>query len=217
MSSSRTTGEIFVDFCNESSLLQHIDQPTHKAGSILDLLLCDESSFSNVSSLKILPPLSSTCDHNIINFSLYFENESLHQNKNRTYYSYNKGNYNAINSELLNINWEEVMSNMNFNAQKIYDYFVNKMKSLMKLHIPLSRYNPSVKQPQHITKLAKQKKSLYRKLKTDPSLRNQYKSLSLKYDKSVSNWREKTESMICESGNTTSFYKYTNKRMKFTT
>ena len=213
LSSSTSTGDIFLDFCNEESLQQHIDFPTHNSGSLLDLLLCDEFSSRNLNSIESAPPLTATCDHNIINFSLFYENISKPQDTILPYLCYKKGNYELINSKLDLINWEEVMSALNFNVQKIYDYFINQITSLVKLYVPTSQYKSTIKQPRHITRMAKQKKVLYRKLKSDPSLKAKYKALSIKYDKLVANWHEKVESRLCENGSASSFYKYANKKL----
>ena len=106
------------------------------------------------------------------------------------------------------------MFTLTFDIQKIYDYFINELNSLSKLYIPVARFKPSIKQPRHITNMAKQKRNLYRKLKLDLSLKQKYKLLSQEYDKLVSNWHDKIESKVCENRNASSFYKYANKKFK---
>ena len=168
-SSSTTSGEIFIDFCIQHSLEQHINKATHKYGSILDLILCDKASFTNLESINILSPLSTTCDHNIITFSLYYETSSS-QKQPLPYLCYNRGDYDQINQKLSIIPFEEIISRLNYNVQDIYDYFINEMNTLVQQHVPLSKYRPTIKQPKSISNLAKKKKSLYCKLKLNPSL-----------------------------------------------
>ena len=214
LSSSNKAGKQFLKFCTNLSLNQKIDKPTFKSGSILDLLLCDDISSALLNSVEILPPLTTTCDHNTITFSLFIENmEKLNTNPGE-FFCYQKGNYDAINSELNTINWEHIFSSLDFNIQHIYDHFILIVKTLTNKYIPTSKFKTTVRQPKHITKLAKRKTVLYRKYKLDSSLKNEYKELSLNYDKAVSNWHNTVETRLCESGDTSSFYKYARKKLK---
>ena len=55
--STTKAGEMFLDFCVETGLSQYVQEPTHKSGSVLDLLLCEEPCHKHVSSICIRPPL----------------------------------------------------------------------------------------------------------------------------------------------------------------
>ena len=62
--------------------------------------------------------------------------------------------------------------------------------------------------------MAKQKRLLFKKCKSDPSLKTDYKNLCTQYKKDVSAWYDRIESKLCNSGNPSTFYKYANKKMK---
>ena len=49
--SSTKSGQIFLDFCEDYGIDQHIDESTFISGSILDLLLCDNVSYRKINSI----------------------------------------------------------------------------------------------------------------------------------------------------------------------
>ena len=207
-------GETFLDFCIETGLHQYVLEATSTSGSILDLLLCNEFAFRKVSSICIRPPLSTTCDHNLIEIQLELENTRDTSSSVPIIYRYNAGNYDLMRQTLSAINWTEIFVYCNFDVQQIYNHFLMIIHSLIRQHIPTTKFKSKVRQPKHITNLAKKKNKLYQKLKTDISFKDEYKAISKIYDKAVSGWYDKTEQRVCQSGNTRNFYKCANKKMK---
>jgi hypothetical protein len=130
------------------------------------------------------------------------------------FFKYREGDYQQINKSVSAIDWYLVFYNLNFDAQKIYDYFVELMHTLMRQYIPTSTFQKTVRQPRHITRMARQKKNLYKKLKANKKLKAEYLELSKKYDRTVAQWYDAVESKICQSKNRNCFYKYANKKMK---
>ena len=57
------TSDFFICLCRRLNLMQVIQEHTCNTGHILDLLLCDVVSSSNLLSHEICPPLAHTCDH----------------------------------------------------------------------------------------------------------------------------------------------------------
>jgi hypothetical protein len=213
-SKANPAGRCFLDYCIASGLKQHIMQPTCKSGNILDLLLCDEISQRPLQSIEILPPLSTTCDHNIIKFSLYVETVQNLCDKIPPSFDYDRGDYESMNRELAQMNWPEVFSKYDMDIQRIYDFFLGKITSIRQEFVPLKRFRKHFKHPKHIINAAKQKTALYRKMQSDSSLKDEYKQLSKHYDKLVSSWYSKLELKVCESRNNLAFYKYANKKLK---
>ena len=207
-------GQHFLDYCVSTGLKQHITHPTCKSGNTLDLLLCDEISQRPLHSIDVLPPLSTTCDHNIIKFSLYIETVPINCDEVPPSFDYDRGDFESMNRELAQINWPEVFSNNDMDIQRIYDFFLGKITSLRNKYVPLKRFRKHFKQPKHIIKAAKEKTALYHKLQSDNSLKKEYKQLSRQYDKLVSSWYSKMELKVCESRNSSAFYKYANKKLK---
>ena len=212
--SSQKAGKNFIEFCEEAGLLQQVLEPTTKTDSTLDLLLCDELSLRQITSLNILPPLSSTCDHSMIECKIATENIKDTCANIPHFFKYHEGDYKAINECLSAIDWNLVFHNLSFDVQSIYDYFVKLMQTLIRQHIPTSTFRTTVRRPKHITRMVRQKKKLYRKLKTNKNLKTEYRKLSKKYDQAVSLWYDAIENRICQSKNQNSFFKYANKKMK---
>ena len=214
LTGSKIKENSFVNLCANAGLVQRIAEPTTKHDSVLDLLFCDDLSFGIISSIDILPPLCSTCDHCIIDFKQSIENASDSCANIPKSYRYAAGDYDSINKELLAINWNEVFYKCNFNVQQIYDHFLMIMHSLMNKYIPTFTFKKTVRQPKHIKKMAKKKKNLYKKLKRDKSLKAEYQELSKRYDNTVRSWYDAVESKVCKSKNSKSFFKYANKKMQ---
>ena len=212
--SKTKVGEAFLDFCIESALYQHVVEPTHKSGSLLDLLFCNDLSSRRISSVHVRPPLSTTCDHSVIEFILEMEDIQKLSSNTPLVRRYNLGNYEEINRNLLSINWNSVFANLNYNTQLIYDYFLKIVHSLMHQYIPTSKFKNALRQPKHIKKLANQKRKLHRILKKNKYVKPEYKKLSKMYDKAVVSWNDEIENRVCQNGNSKGFYKYANKKLQ---
>ena len=212
--SSTKPGNTFLDFCFKCGLHQYIEEPTTNKDSLLDLLLCDQTSASRLTSVTVLPPLTSTCDHSIIDVSLCLDNLNTKYQSIPTSYNYRKGNYEQINLMLSNVDWEAVFRDFKNDVQSIYDYFLDLVHSLVRKYIPSNTFKIKPRQPKHLTKLAKKKRSLYKKSKSNPRLKEEYKNLSKEYDRAVSSWYDTIENKVCLSDQGSSFYKYANKKLK---
>ena len=212
--SCNKASSMFLDFCIESGLLQQVQEPTSKHGSTLDLMLCDELSLRKVTSVEVLPPLTSTCDHSMLEINLDTTSDKNASVNIPEFYVYRKGDYHMINKRLSEINWSLVFSNLNNDVQKIYNYFVKLMHTLMQEYIPKANFKKTVKRPSYINKMAKQKKKLYKRLKSNGNLKREYNEFSRKYDKAVAMWYDSIERKVCQGGNQNSFFKYANKKMK---
>ena len=205
----------FLDFCIENTLQQCIDVPTHEKGNILDLLLCNPLAHNSLISTSVLPPLSSSCDHSMISFSLKFAfKEPLE--KSFIYPDFHNANYALINQELEKVNWDSLF-NSGLDFQSMYNEFILSLHAIIARFVPLkSSKSKRHGRPKHISKLLKQKLSLYKKVKTNPSLKNEYKALSKNYEKVVNDWHDKKESKICNNPSNKKFFNLVKKKMHYT-
>ena len=64
------SSEYFVELCCDQNFIQHVLQPTHDSGNILDLLLCDWCYATWLVSYEICPPFSNSCDHSGLLFRI---------------------------------------------------------------------------------------------------------------------------------------------------
>ena len=206
-------GKEFLNFCEEVGLQQLVLEPTTTSGSTLDLIFCDNFSSRTVQSIKVLPPLSSTCDHNIIEISLSFPKSSFFSTITSHSFHYEKGDYDLINNKLSKINWEKAFQTLDYNVELIYCYFLDVIHLLTELHIPKRKPTNKIKRPRHLSLLAKQKLRLFKKSKTDIKAKSDYKKLSKEYDNAVSAWYDHIENKICNSKYSSNFYRYANKKL----
>jgi hypothetical protein len=150
----------------------------------------------------------------VIEFSLHLSSFKSSCSNIPPSFDYERGNYEEINGKLACVNWDQIFHANKYQVTEIYDYFVDLITSLVNSHIPVRKFKPSLRQPKHIKRLAKQKLELYRKSKRCPHLKQKYKDLSQEYDKVVLAWYESTEEKICNNKSKGCFYKYINKKLK---
>ena len=169
--------ECFLNFCTDNFLTQVIENPTHKNGNILDLLICNHFGLDRIISHSTTFPLTDTCDHNLISFNVKIESQIV-DNPKVASYNFKKADFENINNYLSNINWTSLF-NKSKNLQHFYDQFINLIHTSIKRFIPLySKINKNKKYPSHIKKLLKEKLNLYKKSKTNKSFSKVYKKKS---------------------------------------
>ena len=132
LSSSTSVGKQFLNFSIENSLVQRVHEPTTIYDSLLDLILCDNASFKQVNSIEVLQPLTMKCDHSMVNFSLEYNHLETAYSNIPNSFSYERGNYTEINNRLSLINWHHVFNYYQNDIQKIYDFFLETVHSLVK-------------------------------------------------------------------------------------
>ena len=206
------TGKIFLNFCISNSQNQLITEPTTTSGSLLDLFICDPVSENLLQQIEVEPPLCLTCDHHVISFKI--NHFWLKEKEKFTYLCYQRGNYQFMFNELVLIDWNSVFANCDNNIQRIYDYFVESVQLVMRKYIPKKKFKMNPRKSKEVTKLAKKKKTLYHKTKTDSSIKEEYKKVSKAYDLEVKSWNDRIEQKICDTGNKSAFYKFVNKKLR---
>lgn len=214
VSSGDPAHEFFLHFCVTNCLSQHIDEPTHDQGNILDLLLCNYSSKNFLISTTVLPSLSASCDHSMIAFTLLLSS-NVNQQSSFQYPDFSKANFPEINNTLRSHCWNH-MSLQTTSLQYKYDHFLSVINTSLSKNVPLktTTTSKSHKKPRHIKLLLKHKLYIYKKLKRDPSFKTAYKEACRAYDSAVNKWYDQIEHNICINTNTKKFYNYVNKKLK---
>ena len=105
--SSNNLHKGFLDTFLDWGLSQLINQPTHKLGNTLDLLLTDCPDI--ISGVKVLESSEFiNSDHSAITFTIKTKVPRL-SSKKRKIYNYNKADWNSINSDLRYTNWNSLL------------------------------------------------------------------------------------------------------------
>ena len=115
--------ECFLDFCTDNFLTQIIENPTHKNGNILDLIICNHFGLDRIISHSTNFPLTNTCDHNLLSLKIKIENKIVPIAKEVSY-DYKKADFESINDFLSKINWTSLFKNSE-NLQHFYDQFIS--------------------------------------------------------------------------------------------
>ena len=100
---SSMSSNVFCEFIFDCNLTQHVTQPTHKKGNILDLVFT--SSSVNIKHLSVNPQLlSEFSDHFIISFDVSFS-PSANISKSLCVFDFSKTNFTDICSFLLDFDF----------------------------------------------------------------------------------------------------------------
>ena len=164
-------------------------------------------------SHSVDPPLSLTCDHNIISFKTRFLKPCCNSHT-MLRYNFKKADYGNINKELNNYDWISLIDSSS-NLQSFYNSFCDILKSLITKYVPTTKKfkNDRPSYPPHIKKLRKDKILLYRKSKLDRSLKKQYKLKCKEYETAVNIWHDSKELNICNNPSSSKLFKFVNKKL----
>ena len=164
----------FLNFVINNLLVQHIDFNTrfqYDKSSLLDLIITNEDD--DVSDLESLPPLGKS-DHITIAFNFKVMTQLEHSTPTpKDTYNYWKGNFEALNKEFVDTNWNEVLRSNNI--EENWGSFKSKIFELVPKHIP----------PTKTIKPNKSKKARWMTQKSLESVKNKQK-LFVNYTRSDS-------------------------------
>ena len=206
----------FLDFSLSECLQQCISEPTHKEGNVLDLLLCNPIAKHGLISTSVNPPISTTCDHLLISFTVKSsERSNTLTPKFSSFPDYKRGNYPAIIQSLSLVDWQSVIDHEK-DLQSIFNKFLVILHSLIDKYIPKRTINKTKhpKIPIHIRRLLKQKLQIYKKTKSGESSKEEYKTKSQEYDVAVRQWNDHVEQQICLQPSSKKFYNFFKRKMK---
>ena len=211
-----TAHDTFLNFCMSNNLHQCIYESTHEKGNILDLLLTNVIAYNMLLSSTVIGPLSSTCDHFLISCSIKLQNKQNQTSHTQSFRDFKKANYSTIIDQLGSVDWQSIF-NSGVSLQLMYDKFISILMQIINLNVPekviKSKFKP-LKMPLKISKLLKEKMTLYKKYKQDKSLSNEYKMKSKQYDQAVRNWHNSNEMKMCSNPSQKKFFSYVNRKLK---
>lgn len=205
-SHTSTSTQILIDFCNIHNLKQ-VNNIINKSGKILDLVLVD-SLVCRLS--KSLDPLSVVDGfHPPLEFQLDCDVATLKANPNNVRLNFRKGNYEAINSELTNIQWSDTFSNTDC-VDEMVEIFYDKINCTIKKYVPEHKQRtqnyPQWYSRELISRLREKNKyrTRYKKYK-NPLDEISFRLLSKRCQKLISDcyrtFLKRTEEMITDNPN----------------
>ena len=127
----------FLDSVMDAYLTQHITEPTrYRTGqkeNVLDLIFTLHEDV--VEDIKYLPPIGKS-DHCSIIFSVN-KGENQTKNEKKTFYNYNKANYEGMKSDIKKVNWKDSIKEIE-EGWKIIESTIHKA---IEKHVPKSVIN----------------------------------------------------------------------------
>ena len=168
----------FVGLFNDMGFDQLINEPTHKDGKTLDLLLTNKPEL--ITNVEVLPRnMICNSDHFGIKFNVKLDCKRLKPTK-RKIYNFKKADFKSINSELLNVPWEHLLNDCDPDAA--LEKFESVVFSVCDRFIPKVTVKSSFEPPwfdSELDSICKKKNKLltkYRKT-NDPNVNEEIKKV----------------------------------------
>ena len=201
--------QVFNDFLNRHNLNQIITTPTHKLGSTLDLVITSHPL--KVLDFQIGEPFTKTCDHYSIDLKINIK-YSISVNK-PTYYNFYKSDFQGITNFLSLQDWDDILDSKQ-GIDTMYKRFTTVVHQAFTIYVPKIKKTTRPKFPKNIRELLKRKKIIYRRMKLNPSLKNEYKNIDKLYKRSVKTFFKSYEERVMKSSNKNMFHSYVKKKLK---
>jgi len=193
LSSSLTMDEIFLDFIANYQFKQLIKDPTHISGSILDLIITNKINL--IDNIQVKDGFS-TSDHFRVDFNIKFTKELT---QNILYRAFTKTNINRIKPIVAyNLSLMEAFPTTSKSVNEKFDNFLLLFQNIIEQNIPFAPNKNQSRQhyPSHIQKAIKDKYTLFKQMKQNPSLRIEYNKMSNKIKYLVRNYENNSISKI---------------------
>ena len=204
----RPSFTVFKNFLHEQNLTQLIKSPTHIYGNTLDLFFTNNTQ--TVLDVKVSEPFALTCDHNTIEMTLALpKSRPPLKTSKRNFY---RANYDSINTFLNSYNWSDILNGTS-DINIAYKQFSDIVQLSVEEFVPCSKSGKKISLPKNIRSLLSKKKRMYRKMKQDPSLKDEYKKLAKKYKSLVAFHMKSKEEKFIQSRNKKVFHSYIKQKL----
>ena len=210
LQSHTSSGQTFLDSIEDCFLTQHVTEPT-RGDSRLDLVFTNEPNM--IDKVEVLGKLGNS-DHNMLFWSAEVRASTLLNSKHIR--DYNRGNYEAMRSELQATKWEEVLRG---NTCEAWSTFKKRLQDLIDTYIPYKKIQVNKRRKalwitQKALRLVKKKCKAYSKYKN--TRHPAYMKAARAAHEAVRAAKKKFESKLASNikNDTKSFYAYVNSRSK---
>ena len=153
-------GRDFLEATLERGFEQHVIEPTHISGNLLDLILCDSEGLVNM--VKTIGRLGKS-DHEMISFRVTME--AKRAKSQCAAFNHRRANYGKMRSSMEGENWAE-MDPMDVNGRWIY--VKEKILDAIKKHTPRKKMSKAASPPwmnSALRKCIKDKRRAWKKWK----------------------------------------------------
>ena len=164
---------LFLEALDDAFLFQHVLIPTRlregQKSSTLDLIITNEDNV--IENLIAADPLGKS-DHVVMEYE-YLYSVDISESRNSRYL-YESGDYHNFNEELLDIDWDGLLTGMS--VEDMWATFHARYIALLKRYVPITVYSESCNVPQwmnsSVSRLIKRKRKAWFKYKSTLSHSN---------------------------------------------
>ena len=201
----------FFETVTEKHMYQHVKEPTHASGNVLDLILSDKDEI--IQNVHLNGKLGKS-DHEIIVFEICVDATRL--SEQRPTWNYGRGDYRKMRESLQKEKWEERLEGKD--VDEMWKEISGTLKSLMNEHIPMRRPRKKIEPEwmnRDIKRQIKEKREAWRKWKNSKmeSDKKAYKKLEMATKKTIRNSKNKIEREVMKvsKSNPKRFYQFINR------
>ena len=207
---SNERGRMFLETCQDKFIEQHVEEPTHGKGNILDLVLSSDSELIN--KVEMDGKLGSS-DHEMIWITVVAEIER--EKRENTYRNYKNADYEKIRKDL-HIDWDQRLANKD--TDETWLEIKGVIQDVMNKHVPMKTIR-NANGPRwmngEIRRMIKEKKRAWDKWKKSKSEEDKkaYKNIEKKTKKTIKNKKNELERTVAREAKTnpSNFYSYVNR------
>ena len=212
--SAGAKGREFYDATVEMFMQQHVEEPTHKSGNILDLVLCDQEGM--IKEVKGEGRVGKS-DHDVISFTVCVRPEK--STISRMTMNFRKAKFEDMRGQMRAVNWRETLRDKD--ANEIWNSIRGRLERLMAECIPMRRTKAKDSPlwfDRDMKKTIEKKKEAWKKWKRTGGRREEeeYRKRVNETKKKVRNKKNALERKVIQSRKTNpkSFYAYINSAKK---
>ncbi len=141
--SQNPTEQLFLDTFGDLSMEQLVNEPTHRRGNVLDVVVADNPQA--ITELAVAHDrFVCGSDHLPITFNLRLRAKRNKPNK-RTIYNFKRANWQDLNSDLLTTDWNTVLTSNSIESS--WCKFKSRLNQLCEKHIPKIKISDEFKPP----------------------------------------------------------------------
>ena len=207
---SDAKGRAFHDIIEDNYLVQHVDEPTHISGNVLDLIISNEADV--VREVRMEGRLASS-DHEMIEADLVLDLEPGHVDEPQR--DYGRGNYKAMMRHMASIRWEEELEERG--VEESWSFIKQLLEELTRNFVPMKRKRSKRSPPWmngEIRKAIREKKKAWDRWKRtkDEEEKRSYKQWETKTKRLIRNRKNGYERQVAKNCRTNPkcFYSFIN-------
>ena len=207
---SDAKGRAFYDSIEDIHMTQHVDEPTHISGNLLDLVLSSNDDI--IRDVRMEGRLG-TSDHELIETELFLDINSRHKTEHMR--DYGRGDYVEMRRRVRSIDWVNELENLR--VEEAWQFIKGKLSEVIEALVPMKRKRNArapVWMDNEVKRAINEKKKAWKRWKRSKreEERREYKKWENKTKKIIRNKKNTLERQIAKDSksNPKHFFSFVN-------